>query len=301
MKVKQIVFDRKDNGPYLSDRVISICNFCDKCSTYKIEAYKTLLKIGGGRYYCNFCIRNRFSHKIEKDILCLDFKGPIGFLYYWLFNEDKVYMGQIQSLIKSHAVTGLQHPAFLYDYDNLTWYVDFRRIGRTSRKVSVESVIHNVYRIIDSLYLSHFDKTVNIDTLREKYTVAIKSFYKNRQRPEGKKVLSPSMRKCAFRQNADWDKGKEFTFKNQFLKEMLPEPAEEVMYSEDLTTPIQNLTVTVVEADDDVLRGHISVNGMTTALLQNDEGSSDFRDRKALNAAARKLAKSLGLKLFYSK
>lgn len=283
------------------ENILAVCNFCEKSSEIPLENYKNCLRLGHNRYYCSFCLKHGFTYKSKKDILLLDFKGIIGFYVYYLFEEKKIYFAQILNHIKKHDLIGRKNPVFYYDIETLTWYVDFRKVGNSVHKISITSVNKTISDIIDSFNLNNVT-AVGVDKFKEKYFEATNEFYNKRKRPEGKRILSPTLKNCAFRANIDWEETKNIVIPAKYHSEITPVSKVSNFlgcWSEDLNERlVDTLTVHVKKKmfrGVSGWEGLIELPGVKTKLI-NKDGSSFFEKKIDLSNQARFTAKKLGLK-----
>jgi len=303
-KVVKVSMEPIDSKSGIFEFVVARCNFCQKESGMKEDDYKNIVKLGHGHFYCPFCLRNRFNHKKKGHVLLMDFRGIVGFYLHYLYDEGVIWYAQILDYVRKHSVAGLRNPVFSYDHESMLWFVDFSRIGSDKHKVPIEIVHLTVKDIIDSFDVARNVKSCNPSKILEKYTEAIDEYYKTRKRPEGKRILSPTLKNCAYDANADWDATKVFditTETESFIpvgynrKEVLP-------YTQDLTDSV------VIELSVIVKRrksqgeyigweGYTELPGISRTKLSAKDGKTIFEERKSLVQLARKAARKLGLKV----
>ena len=135
----------------LSETICYECQFCNKIVSLDESFRQMCERISGDSFFCPFCIRHGFSARSNRDVLMLSFRGVIGYYYcayYCYSNEMHMYLSQIRNLIETHAATGLENPVFSYDPDTFMWFVDFSRVGKGKRKVSLDDVILTVEAIL---------------------------------------------------------------------------------------------------------------------------------------------------------
>lgn len=181
------------------DKDYSVCCHCGFCGVQgtlvkqEIDFYK---RLGDGVFYCAFCIRHGFHNERGKNVLILDFSKLIGQLYANFYTTRKMWQSQIYDLIKEQVRRGRKNPAFLYDPQSQLWFIDFSKVGQSSRKIRLEEILDTAKSILDCLSLTQFYKDIKYDKLWGKYEDAITRFYECRYRPKSRFVLSPSLKGC---------------------------------------------------------------------------------------------------------
>jgi hypothetical protein len=91
---------------------------------------------------------------------------------------------------------GLRNPLFNYDPESLIWFVDFRRVGKSKKKLPLEEVKKTLVEMLASFNLHVHVKGLNMTAYFEKFEEAIHEFYDKRYRPEGKRLLAPTFKGC---------------------------------------------------------------------------------------------------------
>jgi hypothetical protein len=171
------------------------CNFCGK----EIDLSRTANfcpMIAGDRFYCTFCLRNRYHHRDQRHVLMLTFRAVLGYYYYALYAQAKqtlMYVSEIGEFAETHAAVGLQNPVFNYDPESYIWFVDFTRVGLGRGKVPVEQVLMTISQILMSFNLFEVVKDIRPYKLYKKYEEAVMLFYHQRHRPEGSRLLNPTL------------------------------------------------------------------------------------------------------------
>ncbi len=173
------------------------CNFCGKeaLSTKATRPFTDALS-GPERFYCTFCLRHKFNGRSSKDILILSFRGIIGYYYYAFYALSKtslMFISEIRDYVELHAKAGLQNPIFTYDPDSFLWFVDFTRVGKSKKKVPIEQVLGTIGEILLTFNLHETVKDIKPHVLYKRYEEAVLKFYHQRHRPEGNRVLSPTL------------------------------------------------------------------------------------------------------------
>lgn len=193
----------EDQSGDLLDGNINICQVCTFCRKESLvhpkqsELIKSLL--GHRKFYCAFCLRHDFHTKKKKDILILSMRGIIGYLYYnnYAIKDNTMYVSEIEDLINSHIEIGLANPLFSYDPESYCWFVNFSKVGANQPgKVSVDEVINTVIELVSAFNLYDHILDFKGNKLIAKFEEAILDFYKKRYRPEGRRILSPTLAGC---------------------------------------------------------------------------------------------------------
>ena len=127
----------------------------------------------------------------------LSFRSIIGFYYYHLYlSNEKLYHSQIEDFINSHEATGLQNPLFQYDPDTFMWFIDFSRVGKGKKKISLREIKKTIINILICFNLPENIEHIKPSKLFDKYEEAILKFHQERYRPENKKILIPTLVNC---------------------------------------------------------------------------------------------------------
>jgi hypothetical protein len=186
---------KNETNGLLSDHIVSKCSFCLKNCRLDSESFKNLHMLSGlGDFFCEFCVRNGFNTKSNKDVIILSFKNI--FNYYYTQKhivEEKIWMSEIEDLVDGHKKVGLNNPIFHYDEKSMLWFINFLRVGDSKRKISLEKVYKTVILMIDSLKIEELEPDIRVDVLKQKYLDAINLFHAKRYRPSNKKILSPKI------------------------------------------------------------------------------------------------------------
>ena len=184
----------------LADKIYQTCHLCDRqVGLYTPARHMAERLTGDGElFHCPFCLRNRFNTKAGKDLLILSFKGIIGFYYEVLYrNKGDLSYSQIIDYIQSHREAGLENPVFYYDDQSYNWFIDFSRVGRGKRKVRLGEVLQTVISILSSFNMAQVVPGANLSKMFEKYQDSITKFCSHRYRPEGRRLLIPTLSGCA--------------------------------------------------------------------------------------------------------
>ena len=164
-----------------SDTPVRECRFCQKMFP------------SSQQMYCTFCLRSGFNTKANRHILGLSFRSIFGFYYYVFYkNKRQMWFSEIDDLICKHIDIGLQNPLFHYDSESYMWFVDFQRVG----DASVEEVLTIVSDILDCFHLPDKIPGIQMTVLLNKYKDAILKFHTQRERPDDKKLLIPTLIDC---------------------------------------------------------------------------------------------------------
>lgn len=174
------------------------CNFCEKYSLFLKDCYFNKL-CTPGTFYCKFCLRHNYHTRNNVHLLMLSFKSIFGY-YFWqfYFNPPRPYMWllEIKDYISIHEQIGLQNPLFNYDPDTYTWFIDFRKIGDSKKKLPLVEVQKTILEILAVCNLHVHVKGLSMSDFYQKYFLAINDFYQKRTRPEGKRLLCPTFLGC---------------------------------------------------------------------------------------------------------
>lgn len=195
--------DQKSNNNLLIDNSTTLffkCNFCEKYAKSYERSSEWTQKITGNGNYCTFCVRNDYYTKRNKNILITSFRGVIGYLYYSLYKiplNPKLYVSDIEDMIETHRKIGLLNPVFNYDEESFCWFIDFGKIGKSGKKIQVKDVKNTFSEILTSFNLYQLVEGITLYTLVKKYHEAVDAFHQYRVRPEGKRILIPTLKGCS--------------------------------------------------------------------------------------------------------
>jgi hypothetical protein len=188
--------DALDEGVKVSRK----CNFCEKETVAQPEVQRLAEKLcAQKKFYCNFCLRHSLHTKDNRHTLMLSFRAIFGYFYYEFYHHPKspqMYLSEIQDYIDLHRDIGLNNPVFSFDPESYVWFVDFRRVGTGKKKISIEDVQKTVIDILASFNLAQTVTGCDLNKLYQKYREAIDDFYTKRYRPEGKRLLIPTLKGC---------------------------------------------------------------------------------------------------------
>lgn len=204
----------------LSDKIFRKCEFCEKfCEIFSSQSFLLQKLAEPEHFYCSFCLRHNFHTKINKNILILSFRSIFGYFYYQNYlnpqEKNKFWLSEIEDFILSHEDAGLINPLFSYDPETMLWFIDFSRVGDSKKKIPIEEILKTIISILVSFNLSHTIIGVNMSLFYQKYKDAIELFYNKRKRPEGKRLLIPTLSGCIIEPRIfSFDKTKNFIFKN---------------------------------------------------------------------------------------
>ena len=180
------------------------CYFCEKTVRYN-NITKDYLKVFNpkNRMYCTMCLRLGMHHRDSSNVLMLSFRGIIGHYYSYLYkNSNVISLSEIFDYITEHKKVGLTNPVFSYDEEYLNWFVDFNLVGTTKRKMRINAIYNHIINILICFELKNQLPSIQSEAFFKKYKDAIELFYKERKRPEGRKILCPTLRGC-LAQNAN--------------------------------------------------------------------------------------------------
>ena len=200
-KIKEIDFQPKKESIHgeLAQKVYCECDFCEKRVLFDISERKVCENLSGDRFYCTFCIRHRFNTKNNRDVLMLSFRAIISAYYHYFYrSKRKMYKSEIKDFIQSHIQTGLSNPLFIYDQETMVWHIDFSRVGKQKKKVKIDNILQTITNILVCFNLPLCFKNCDTGKLYKKYEEAIMRFYASRWRPDGRRLLNPSLRDVVY-------------------------------------------------------------------------------------------------------
>jgi hypothetical protein len=204
-KHKKVDIIQVNGNLYENARITKKCSFCEKETILHPESNRLTTKLcSPGRFYCTFCLRNQLHMKDNKHVLMITFRSIIGYYFYEFYQFPKnpvMYLSEIQDYVNLHQSIGLLNPAFNYDPESFVWFIDFRRVGMSKKKISVSDVSSTIIDILASFNLADHIRNIQMHKLYLKYQEAISDFYEKRYRPEGKKLCSPTLKGCG---SIDW-------------------------------------------------------------------------------------------------
>jgi len=187
----------ENSGNQLSDTFYHNCLFCEKLVKVSSTNFKSCLNLGGGKFYCPFCLRNNFHYRSSRNVLIFSFRSIIGQYYYKHFLEaqgrTKMWVSEIRSLIKNHERVGLKCPVLFYDPTTYLWFADFNKIGKDVRKAPIEEVTEAIALTLQEFQLDKIYGSYAFNGIWDKYNKALKLFYAKRQRPVDRRMLIPTM------------------------------------------------------------------------------------------------------------
>jgi hypothetical protein len=185
----------------LNADVYQKCNFCEKETLVQKDVEKLCPP---GRFYCCFCLRHNYNHRDNRHILIFSMRGIVGY-YFWQFYFSPprpcMWLSEIKDYLLLHEEVGLRNPLFNYDPDTFTWFVDFRRVGDSKKKMPLKEVKCTVIEMLAVFNMHIHVKGLSMAAFYGKYSDAINDFYSKRYRPEGKRHLVPTFKGCG---NPDW-------------------------------------------------------------------------------------------------
>jgi len=150
------------------------------------------------RLFCNFCLRNEFYKlKYLKNTLVMSFRGIIGYYYYCFYSKTHTWINELWAFINLHEKIGLENPLFSYDTETFCWFVDFSKVGNKKGQMPLDYVLETTVAILASLNMYENVKGCSPSTIYGKYRDAIVDFHHHRRRPEGQKILVPTLIGCS--------------------------------------------------------------------------------------------------------
>lgn len=187
----------KFNGD-LSELIYYECGFCKKTVGLWPNARKLCEKLSGNEFYCSFCLRNNFNTKDNKHVMIMSFRSIIAYYYYnyYCCNPPKIWFAELNDYISTHIQAGNQNPIFTYDPETMFWFIDFKRVGKDKKKLGLEDILKTTINILTCFNLKENMAGFSAPKFYEKYRDAIVKFYENRFRPQGRKILIPTLAGC---------------------------------------------------------------------------------------------------------
>lgn len=187
----------------LSEHIVRTCNFCAKEVDAPVYVERINQRLGGKRdFYCSFCLRNNLHTRNSQHILTMSFRSIVGYYYYEHYigshspSHRRMWLSEIDDFIQVHAEVGMCNPVFNFDPVTLLWFVDFSKIGISKKKIKVEEVLKTVVNMLATFNLTEQVPGLQATLFYEKYKDAIMQFYNQRYRPEGRKMLIPTLVGC---------------------------------------------------------------------------------------------------------
>lgn len=178
-------------GDELSDNFYRNCTFCEKFMKITPTTFDSCKNIGGN-LYCPFCLRNNHYFKDNHNILIFSFRAISGYYYYRLYKSKKIWVAQIENQIENHARIGLNSPVLSFDPHTLLWFANFNKIGTDAHKAPFDEVIMIIESMFDVFQVKDYIYPQARNILWDRFSKAIKLFYKQRKRPKERKMLIPT-------------------------------------------------------------------------------------------------------------
>jgi hypothetical protein len=181
------------------------CNFCEKETIAQSEVQRLTEKLClPNKFFCNFCLRHNLHMKDNKHVLMMTFRSVFGYFFFEYYQTPKqptMYLSEIKDYIDLHRDIGMLNPIFNYDPESYVWFIDFRRVGSGKKKIDLEDVQKTVISILASFNLATTIQGIDMNKLYQKYREAVDDFYTKRYRPDGKRLLAPTLKGCG---NVPW-------------------------------------------------------------------------------------------------
>lgn len=175
----------------LSEFVHRKCDFCEKDCEVTAPNYAQKLS---DNFHCNFCLRHGLHTRGNRDVLILSFRAILGHFYHHHYlghAPERMWLSEIEDYAESHRHAGETNPLFLYDPETLLWFVNFSRVGTSKKKLPLENILQTVVSILATFNL--WSGPASMSQLFQSYKEAIESFYHKRSRPEGRRMLIPTL------------------------------------------------------------------------------------------------------------
>lgn len=201
LEVHKVTFTEIEDGPLHEGlKVYCRCNFCEKMTVANRYYKKFSDRLAGAdKFYCHFCVRNDYYQRFNNNVMVLTYRGLFGYYYYSYYVAPKspsMYIIDIQDYLELHIKAGLQNPVFRYDPETFCWFIDFSKVGKSKRKMPVESVLHTIIEQLACFNLYENVRESSPAKLYQKYQAAVMDFYQHRARTNGDKVFAPTLVGC---------------------------------------------------------------------------------------------------------
>lgn len=210
-----------DTGHELSDTFYRVCSFCEKLIRITPSNFNSCLRLGNGKFYCPFCLRNNFHHRSSRNVLVFSFRGIIGYYYYRFYDVTpmKMWVSQIERYVEKHSSTGLQNPTLSYDPSTFLWFADFNRIGTDHFKAPFDELLSTVEVMFETFELKKFYPPHTTQEMWGRFSKAITLYYEQRKRPKGRRMLIPTFSKLLIQEKESfWDTTRDFVRNHLVLK-----------------------------------------------------------------------------------
>lgn len=208
-------------GHELSDNFFRVCVFCEKLMRITPANFDSCIRLGGGRFYCPFCLRNNHHHRSSRNVLILSYRSIIGYYYYRFYEAtpQRMYLSEIEAMIEKHQKLGLQNPTFSYDPHTYLWFIDFNRIGNDKHKAPFDEIKDTAKAMYETFDLKTKLSPYVETQMWDRFEKAITLFYEKRKRPRDKRMLIPTMSKLINNEkDAFMETTREFIRNNLVLK-----------------------------------------------------------------------------------
>jgi hypothetical protein len=185
----------------LSDKIYYECAFCGKKQPLEGMVRNICERLSGDEFYCNFCLRNHFHTRNNRNVFVCSFRAIIGYYYYNFFlypflPNDKIYLSELQDYVTNHVETGLQNPVFYYDPSTYLWFIDFSRVGKGPKKVRLDEVLHTVSNVLACFNLTQHVPKLNVPMFYGKFGQSLEKFHSSRFRPDDSFLCIPTFSNC---------------------------------------------------------------------------------------------------------
>ncbi len=190
---------KESSGGELSNTFYHTCMFCEKLVKVSPHNFESCRNLGGGKFYCPFCLRNNFHYRSSKNVLILSYRGIFGQYYQKNYMElepdapQRLWISDIKRMISNHEIIGNRCPVFSYDPTTFLWFVDFNKVGSDSRKAPFREVQSAAVAILACFNLSKIYNQYALEDMWSKFEKSLTLFYEKRQRPDGRRMLIPTL------------------------------------------------------------------------------------------------------------
>lgn len=217
VKIQQVVVATApaDLDAAVEEGVLFHCGFCGKGALVSATSRRMCERLSRPQdTYCRFCLRHGLHRKNNRHTLIMSFRSVIGYFYlnHYKAKSKLMYVSQVRDFVEAHEGAGMTNPVFNYDRESFLWFVDFERVGSTGRRVPVDDVLKTVANIMACFNLFETVPGLRMHKFFQKYKEAVDLFYRQRLRPEGKKILCPTFQGCGVVESKDlpFDRTREF-------------------------------------------------------------------------------------------
>ena len=219
-QVKLTPLEVLPNGD-LCEKFYQRCSFCEKNCFLPAFVRPLYNKLSNETFFCDFCLRNNFHTRNNRNVFILTFRSIIGQFYqqnYTLpqFGRIRLYLADIEDYLESHMQTGLLNPLFFYDPDSMLWFIDFSKVGSSKKKIEFQEICRTIKNILVCFNLSETLPNIGMVNFYNKYLEALTLFYQKRSRAT--RIYSPSLTTGSSYETKSGEQAKNFTRREMLIK-----------------------------------------------------------------------------------